>query len=258
MIDILFRCYFYFKYLFKLLVLSFVLFSLFPLRSMADNRPGFICGKFNGHVMEVPDSYIIYWAEYEGKSSWTPGFTKNKKGCDANFVVLPMIASWPEMQPGDQSKWYKQQLRFEGLTISVEPLRRPDKDITYKRDFYLRAEKDKKFDPVIYLDELELFFVKATRKLYRSKRPDKSDPYWPYWFDEDISGYYWSETNGRIPVIFDCVWLPLEKRYFMCQALFVMPEIGALVEVMFTPEKLPQWKIIVNSTQEFLLSHIKN
>ncbi|WP_230831512.1 hypothetical protein [Yersinia mollaretii] len=225
---------------------------------MADNRPGFVCGKFNGHVMEVPDSYIIYWAEYEGKSSWTPGFTKNKKGCDANFVSLPMIASWPEMQPGDKAKWYKQQLRFEGLTISVEPLRRPDKDITYMRDSYLRTEKNKIFDPVIYLDELELFFVKATRKLHRSERQDKSDPYWPYWFDEDISGYYWSETNGRIPVIFDCVWLPLEKRYFMCQALFVMPEIGALVEVMFTPEKLPQWKIIVNSTQEFLLSHIKN
>ncbi|EEQ16926.1 hypothetical protein yinte0001_11070, partial [Yersinia intermedia ATCC 29909] len=38
----------------------------------AENRPGFVCGKFNGHVMEVPDSYIIYWAEYEGASAWDP------------------------------------------------------------------------------------------------------------------------------------------------------------------------------------------
>ncbi|WP_390898223.1 hypothetical protein [Yersinia mollaretii] len=242
------------KYL--MLVQVILLFIISPL-TVVDNRPGFVCGKFNGHVMEVPDSYIIYWAEYEGKSSWTPGFTKNKKGCDANFVSLPMIASWPEMQPGDQSEWFKKKDEFGGLAISVEPLRRPDKDITYMRDAYLRAEKDKKFDPVIYIDELELFFVKATRKLYRSERPDKSDPYWPYWFDERINAYYWSEINGRIPVIFDCLWLPLEKRCYICDALFVMSEIGALVEVTFTIEKLPQWKIIVNSTQEFLLSHIK-
>ncbi|CNI10537.1 Uncharacterised protein [Yersinia aldovae] len=220
----------------------------------AENRPGFVCGKFNGHVMEVPDSYIIYWAEYEGKSSWTPGFTKNKKGCDANFVVLPMIARWPDMQPGDESKWYKQGLRYEGLAITVRPFRRTDIDITYKRDFFLRKQNDRTFDPVFYIDKLGLFFVKSTRKLFRAEPQDRNSP---YWFDEDVNGYYWAEVNGRVPVVFDCQWLPLEKRYYICDALFVMPEIGSLVEVTFTVEKLPQWRAIVSSTQQFLLSHIK-
>ncbi|MGP2408768.1 hypothetical protein [Yersinia sp. 2538 StPb PI] len=231
--------------------MAFLLMS--PL-SFAENRPGFVCGKFNDHVMEVPKEYIIYWAEYEGKSSWTPGFTKNKKGCDANFTSLPMIASWPDMQPGDKSKWYKQGLEYEGLAISVEPFKRSDTDITYKRDFFLRKQNDRTFDSVVYIDKLGLFFVKATRKLFRAEPQDRNSP---YWFDEDVNGYYWAEVNGQVPVVFDCQWLPLEKRYYICEARFVMPEIGSLVEVIFTVEKLPQWRAIVSSTQQFLLSHIK-
>ncbi|MFW5393764.1 hypothetical protein V1951_21045 [Yersinia sp. 2544 StPb PI] len=239
------------RYFVTLLIMAFLLMS--PL-SFAENRSGFVCGKFNGHVMEVPKEYIIYWAEYEGKSSWTPGFTKNKKGCDANFTSLPMIASWPDMQPGDKSKWYKQGLRFEGLAISVEPFKRSDTDITYKRDFFLRKQNDRTFDPVVYINELGLFFVKATRKLFRAEPQDRNSP---YWFDKDVNGYYWAEVNGQVPVVFDCQWLPLEKRYYICEARFVMPEIGSLVEVIFTVEKLPQWRAIVSSTQQFLLSHIK-
>ncbi|HDL6962458.1 TPA: hypothetical protein PXM28_001712 [Yersinia enterocolitica] len=235
----------------KLILLLLIISPL----SFAENRPGFVCGKFNGHVMEVPDSYIIYWAEYEGKSSWTPGFTKNKKGCDANFVVLPMIASWPDMQPGDQELWYKQRLEYEGLIISVRPFKRSDTDITYKRDFFLRKQNDRSFEPVVYISKLGLFFVKATTKINRFPPVEKNDP---YRFGEDVNGYYWAEVNGRIPVIFDCVWLPLEKRYYRCEALFVMPKIGSLIEVSFTAEKLPQWKTIVSNTQQFLLSHIKH
>ncbi|WP_436286983.1 hypothetical protein [Yersinia enterocolitica] len=242
----------------NLILLFLMLFILImsPL-SFAENRPGFVCGKFNGHVMEVPKEYIIYWAEYEGASAWDPNFIYNKKGCDANFVVLPMIASWPDMQPGDKSKWYKQGLEYEGLRIRVEPYRRSDTDTAFMRDAYLRKRKGKTFDPVVYIDELGLFFVKVTTKLNRGKPPAKNEPDWPYWFDENINGYYWAEVKGQVPVVFNCFWLPLEKRYYICDALFVMPEIGSLVEVAFTVEKLPQWKKIVSNTQIFLLSHIK-
>ncbi|MCB5324717.1 hypothetical protein [Yersinia intermedia] len=239
------------RYLITLLIMFLL---MMPPFASSENRPGFVCGKFNGHVMEVPKEYIIYWAEYEGKSSWTPGFTKNKKGCDANFTSLPMIASWPDMQPGDKSKWYKQGLEYEGLAITVRPFRRSDIDITYKRDFFLRKQNDRTFDPVIYIDKLGLFFVKSTRKLFRAEPQDRNSP---YWFDEDVNGYYWAEVNGQVPVVFDCQWLPLEKRYYICEARFVMPGIGSRVEVIFTVEKLPQWRAIVSSTQQFLLSHIK-
>ncbi|HEI6852443.1 TPA: hypothetical protein SJ558_003485 [Yersinia enterocolitica] len=235
-------------FLFKIMLLI-----ISPL-TFAENRPGFVCGKFNGHVMEVPDSYIIYWAEYEGASAWDPNFIYNKKGCNANFVVLPMITSWPDMKPGDQNRWYEQGLEYEGLRISVRPFRRSDTDAAFMRDAYLRKDKNKVFDPVVYIENLGLFFVKATRKIDRFPPVEKNDP---YRFDEDVNGYYWAEVNGQVPVVFDCQWLPLKKRYYICEALFVMPEIGSLVRVIFTIEKLPQWKQIVSNTQQFLLSHIK-
>ncbi|WP_050881823.1 hypothetical protein, partial [Yersinia intermedia] len=115
----------------------------------------------------------------------------------------------------DQELWYKQGLEYEGLAITVRPFRRSDIDITYKRDFFLRKQNDRTFDPVVYINELGLFFVKATRKLFRAEPQDRNSP---YWFDKTINGYYWAEVNGRIPVIFDCQWLPLEKRYYICEA----------------------------------------
>ncbi len=254
MLNLFFWSYIYFKLACKLFLVFIILLIISMSVVFADNRPGFVCGKFNGHVMEVPQSYIIYWAEYEGASAWDPDFINNKKGCDANFVVLPMITSWPDMQPGDKSNWYKYREEFGGLRISVEPLKRSDKYINYMRDFYLEKRKDKIFESIVYMDNLELYFTKVTKKLIRSSQQDKSDP---YWFDEDINGYYWSENEGRVDVVFNCLWLPLEKRYYICDALFVMSEIGSLVEVTFTVENLPQWKNIVSSTQQFLLSHIK-
>ncbi|MDA5480415.1 hypothetical protein PGS49_07075, partial [Yersinia intermedia] len=192
------------EYIVRCLILLFkiMLLIMSPL-TFAENLPGFVCGKFNGHVMEVPDSYIIYWAEYEGASAWDPDFINNKKGCDANFVVQPMIASWPDMQPGDQELWYKQGLEYEGLRMRVEPYIRSDTDVAFMRDAYLRLRKyeNKTFDPVVYIDKLGLFFVKTTRKLFRAEPQDRNSP---YWFDEDVNGYYWAEVNGRAPVVFDC------------------------------------------------------
>ena len=238
----------------KLKYIIIVLLMLSPL-TFADNRPGFVCGKFNGHVMEVPANYIIYWAEYEGASIWNPDFIYNKKGCEANFRVLPMIINWPDMQAGDQEEWWKKKRGFDGLTISVEPLQKTDPDVTYMRNFYLKKREDKRFDPMMYHQELNLYSVKVTKKSVRSKLADRSSR---YFFDENINNYYWAEIDGRIPVVFDCMWLPLKKRYYTCEAMFVMPEIGVFVEVIFTPEKLLQWQEIVSKTQQFLLSKIKH
>lgn len=107
----------------------------------------------------------------------------------------------------------------------------------------------------MYHQELNLYSVKVTKKSVRTKLADRSSR---YFFDENINNYYWAEIDGRISVVFDCIWLPLAKRYYTCKAMFVMPEIGVFIEVIFTPEKLPQWQEIVSKTQQFLLSKIKH
>lgn len=43
--------------------------------------------------------HLLFWAEYEGKSSWKVGFIDNKKGCDANLTLLTLEMLWPSMKP---------------------------------------------------------------------------------------------------------------------------------------------------------------
>lgn len=74
-----------------------------------------------------------------------------------------MITSWPDMKPGDQNLWYEQILRFEGLTISVRPFRRSDTDVAFMRDAYLRKDKNKVFDPVVYIENLGLFLSRQLK-----------------------------------------------------------------------------------------------
>ncbi|CNC67955.1 MULTISPECIES: hypothetical protein [Yersinia] len=243
------------EYIVRCLILLFkiMLLIMSPL-TFAENRPGFVCGKFNGHVMEVPNSYVFYWTEYSGTSAWGYSFTENTKGCDTDFVALPMIINWPDMQPGDKSLWYKKKENFGGIRVSIHPLKRPDTDMNYKRDVYLEKQNDKVFEPVVDLDELELFSVKVTKKIIRKNTRDKKSN---YWLDKDVITYYWSEVDGRVPVVFDCKWLPMKKIYYLCESWFIMPEIGSLVRIIFTIDKLPQWQAIVNNTQQFILSHIK-
>lgn len=78
-----------------------------------------VCGKISGVVYELPRKYVIYWPEYEGKSSWEPGFTNNKKGCGANLVSLYMAMSWPEMQPVSYGE--ATSFSFDGISVAIEP-----------------------------------------------------------------------------------------------------------------------------------------
>ncbi len=241
---------------FNFIIITLLLLSLSSF-TFAANRPGFVCGKFNGHVMEVSSKYIMYWAEYEGASAFDPDFIYNKKGCDANFVVLPMITTWPDMQPGDRAQRSEEGLDFSGLTLAVRPLLRiSEPDITYYRDIILKGDKYIELSPINYHDDLDLFSVKITRTLFK---PDpENNKKSPFLSNKQIIDYYWHEVEGRVPVIFRCPWHIINNTYSYCEAILIMPEIGTDIEIVFTPDKLPQWQKIISSTQAFLLSHIKH
>ncbi len=73
--------------IYSVLRLNYIIIVLLilSLLTFADNRLGFICGKFNGHVMEVPANYIIYWAEYEDASILKPILSIIKKAVRRNL-----------------------------------------------------------------------------------------------------------------------------------------------------------------------------
>ena len=82
-------------------------------------EPKTICGKIAGVVYEFPKAYGYLWAEYEGKSSWEAGFINNKKGCDANFVSVPLAVTWPQMAASSYSEASK--FSFDGLLARLAP-----------------------------------------------------------------------------------------------------------------------------------------
>lgn len=200
-----------------------------------------VCGKLNGHVIEVSRKYIVFWPEYEGKSSWEKGFIHNKEGCDANLVSLPMIMTWPGMTPANHTTYFLQNPEFEGLGIHLEPLTRPNGDLRYRLERYLEKTSSEDAKRVSFLSELGLYFVRGNDRT----------------FTQNLNGYYWYEEGGEVPIVFECLWSGPEYRYYVCEGAFVSVEAESLVEITFTPEKLQEWKEIVVATKNFILSGLK-
>lgn len=132
------------------LILPLLLFSHI---SYGENRPGFVCGQFNKNIIEVPSEYVFPFAEYEGYSYFDPRFVENKKGCEANFRILPMRMSWPEMKPIDSNE------NIKIIRVSIEPL---DGDVNgyleYKRYLYLDRGEEKIKGEVLYDEKINLYF----------------------------------------------------------------------------------------------------
>lgn len=201
-----------------------------------------VCGKLNGHVIKVSRKYSAFWPEYEGKSSWENGFIHNKKGCDASLVSLQMVMTWPEMMPANHTTYFVQALEFEGLGVKLEPLRRPNNDMRYALDFFLWRTPAQWKEHVRFDEDLGLLYVDGNDRV----------------FTESLNRYYWLESGGEISIVFECLWLARENRLYTCEGRYVLEEIGALVSVDFTPEKMKAWREIVGAVRAFVLSKVKN
>ncbi|MEX6038600.1 hypothetical protein [Providencia hangzhouensis] len=65
------------SYLIKFTVNCLML--LISINSYADNRPDFVCGQFNGTVIEVPDKYAFHLLNMKGIAILIQGLLKIKK-----------------------------------------------------------------------------------------------------------------------------------------------------------------------------------
>lgn len=207
--------------------------------SIADEM---VCGKLNGYVVEVLRRYLHLPPEYEGKSAWEGGFIHNKTGCDADLVSLSMVMTWPEMMPANRTAYLMRAHEFEGLSVHLEPLRRSNGDLRYRLERRLEKTSSEDVKKTIFLKELDLYFVRGNDRI----------------FTESLNGYYWREEEGGVPIVFECLWSNLEKRFYTCEGTFAFAEVGSLVEVRFTPEKIKEWKEIVGAIKGFILLNLRD
>ncbi|MBP6120980.1 hypothetical protein HBM99_14350 [Providencia heimbachae] len=225
-----------------ILMIPILLFSNFLI---ADNHPGFVCGQFNGNIMEVSNKYVFPFAEYEGYSSFDPRFIENKKGCDANFRFLPMRMSWPEMKPvsgiSDDDKM---------IEVNVEPFNgNPKNYLRDKKYVYEEMGSFKRKRDLFYDEDLELYFNEGTMDFgYEYKNKLYIRKY----------GYYWYEYNDEVAVFIECSWRQLDESYRRCELLSLIPEFGFKVKIRFEFEEIANWELILEKVRLFLLKHIKN
>lgn len=226
------------KYPIKLMALALLFLSSYALaKTPLDIR----CSGFNNSASELakmnPDK------QEENKDTVDSVTSKDKAKCNANFLRGPMIASWPDMQVLNLTEYEEKSNKVDILVIQVIALKEILTDVTSVRDYYLTkvGVKDKEVSSTTYIDRLGLYFATVTMK---------SPQY--------TLGHYWQEIDSRVPIVINCVWNEIHKTYALCSGFFIMQELGAMVDVTFTPEKLSQWKEIAKHTEQHIIYRIKN
>ncbi|MDH4549799.1 hypothetical protein [Pseudomonas sp. BN607] len=198
-----------------------------------------VCGKISGVVYELPRKYVIYWPEYEGKSSWEPGFTNNKKGCGANLVSLYMAMSWPEMQPVSYGE--ATSFSFDGISVAIEPWPHGEAGLRKQLQHYLRETPAPLVQASKLNEDLGLNFLEGVDSAFPNQR----------------KGFFWLEAKGRMQYIGYCNWVEHKANYSRCYLEFLMPGDNAIVNVEFLWGRLGEWHNIVLTVGEFFLNAVK-
>ncbi|ATG18124.1 hypothetical protein CO695_18105 [Providencia alcalifaciens] len=227
------------KFIFSIFIL------LISTLSMADNRPGFVCGRFNGNIVEVPRNYVYFIAEYEGYSYFDRRAVKNKEGCDANFTILPLRVTWPEMHPVDRMK---PDLNEEEIRISVIPMTNSTASMNMFKDNSINEGFFSKRSDVYYDDELDLYFVEQEENILIKNEVES------YIMKRRI---YWSENKNEVMSIIRCDWVQIKNEYYFCDINARIPEIDASIQVNIKWNQMHQWRKILLKSKGFVIIHLK-
>ncbi|QJI32233.1 hypothetical protein HKK55_27220 [Pseudomonas sp. ADAK18] len=207
-----------------------------------DVDPRVVCGTLSNTIIEIPREYIVFWPEYEGKSSWEKGFTSNQKGCDAKLMSLYISVSWPDFQPLSINKSLVNNSKSLGLEITISPVLRKTDDMQYFLESRLKTGENfsATYQHKYYDKSFELFYI------------DSSSPIVP----EVMNRYYWAESNGSIPVVFECYRTRKSTEMHSCTGYFIMRDFDYFVSLEFPFYKFREWREIVKSTKFFISSKV--
>ena len=227
------------KFIFSIFIL------LISTLSAADNRPGFVCGRFNENIVEVTRDYVDFIAEYEGDSYFDRRFVKNKEGCDANFTVLPLRMTWPEMHPVDRMKSDQNE---KEIRISVTPMTDNTASMNQFRDNSINNDFFGKKSGVYYDDEIDLYFIEQEDKILMKNEIE------PYINKRRV---YWSENKNEVMSIIRCDWVQIKNEYYFCDINARIPEIDASIQVNIKWNQMHQWRKILLKSKGFVIIHLK-
>lgn len=206
-------------------------------------NPDVACGMISGTVLEVPRKYIMFWPEYEGKSSWDKDSVFNKKGCDANLISLGLTVSLPDFNVVRASDYFMSQSSLPVLDIAITPLVQQEYFMRSRLNALTGIRKGETLEGglISYDEALELFFV------------ERSDAV----FTDLMNRYYWLESNDEVWVVFECFRTRVSTELYSCDGFFLLEELSASVKIKFPFVELERWKELVGGAKKFILSKVK-
>ena len=206
------------------------------------SNPYVTCGMISGTVIEVPRKYIMFWPEYEGKSSWDKDSVFNKKGCDANLVSLGLTVSLPGFNVVSASDYFMGQSLSPILDIAITPLVRQEGFMRSRLDALTGVLKGEILEQEGggYDEVLELFFVERRDSVFKDL----------------MNRYYWLKKNDEILIVFECYRTRVSTDFYSCDGSFLLGEIGAFVKIKFPFGELERWQELVWGAKKFILSKV--
>ncbi|WAH56981.1 hypothetical protein LZ023_28925 [Pseudomonas silvicola] len=199
------------------------------------------CGKLSGNVIEVDKNYIKFWAEYEGKSSWEPGFINNKTGCDANLHSLPLRMSWPEMEPAGATYFSKRGNAW--IEVGYRPSGLRGNDLRWLLDLdlergHFRRLGGRDFDEALGLHRVVL-------------ESERGEP-----LKVGVHVFWW-EVNGKVLFVAECSWRVSPQDMDDCSGSLALSEWGSFARIYFSSSLLGDWNLMVRQVRSFFIANLK-
>ncbi len=210
---------------------------LIPLLSLANHSQNPFCNLFS-------ESTIAKIANAESHNNKDELDLKNEvtnksRGCSKHRLFSPIRIYWPEMKAVASSKEVQKSKVMSTLIISAQTVQVEDLDMKKIRDIYLSKNSNKEITPIKYNKNLGLFYVIVARI------PQKY-----------VLVHYWPEIDNQVPLLINCVWNQFYQSYMMCNILFSIPQISAIIDISFQQEQLSQWKEMAKKIKHYIFTNV--
>lgn len=203
------------------------------------NPPKMVCGRLSDRVIELSDEYLYFWPEYEGKSSWEPGFIDNEKGCDANLVSLNAEILWPSMEPS-----YTLELGPAStpgyVSIGLKTRQGFESGLAWRLNYLLDRGQVPEHRRNDFDESLGLYYVKHVAI------PGT----------ENSHDVYWARGPKGVPTLIECSRL-VGIGIYSCSHSWFFGERQPFITLNYAPELLPSWPQLEADIEEFINVHTK-
>lgn len=199
------------------------------------------CGKVGRYVLEIPERFVLAWHEQKDKVLSGKSDLKIGATCGATISKLSMAMTWPGRELVDNVDYVRDGKMYKVVQFSLARLESSNGDLMREVKEFLGAVIKESGKPVRYNEKLDMFVV---------QRVDRNDPV-------TARVYYWQERQGEITTMFECLWSIKLEEFYLCRGNFSFAEAGLSVDLLFSEEKLWEWRKVVGAIKETVLSKVK-